>query len=308
MRKPVSDSNVLVAGVGRNCAATLVSTHDALRKATAGFAERSFLFIESDSEDDTVSALQRGESAGSWRAVSLGHLASTMPKRTERLAHCRNLVVDLVSKEYPAVDYVILADLDGVNSTVTSSAVEDAWSRSESWDVVTANQPGRYYDVWALRHPHWCPGDCWEDFRALRPLIGKKAAREFAVHSRQIELKADLPLIEVDSAFGGLAIYTREAFLTGRYTGLTASGEEVCEHVSYHAELRARGAQIFINPKLLNRVQTEHLAGVTARKTGDFLRTARAAIAKSLDEHLMVRLRQGKLLTDAKSREEPAEH
>jgi hypothetical protein len=58
----------------------------------------------------------------------------------------------------------------------------------------------------------------------------------------------------VDSAFGGLGIYRREAFLAGRYAGTDdlAGGIDVADHTPYHRQLRQKGYRIFINPALIN--------------------------------------------------------
>ena len=229
-----------------------------LTAACEGFAATECLIVESDSTDDTVANAVDAASRNGWRFETLGALRDRMPERTARLAHCRNHLRDLIESDYAHVDYVVLADLDGVNLGVERAAIESAWSRSEPWSVMTANQEDGYYDIWALRHPNWCPGDCWADYHAMRSLIGKEAARDFAVHSRQISLSPRLPPVECDSAFGGLAIYTRDAALAGRYVGLTTDGNEVCEHVSFHAGLRRKGHKIYINPKLVNRTQEEH--------------------------------------------------
>jgi hypothetical protein len=59
-------------------------------------------------------------------------------------------------------------------------------------------------------------------------------------------------MIEVDSAFGGLGIYKRDALLAGRYIGLDDAGNEACEHIYFHTNLRKAGYRIFINCALVN--------------------------------------------------------
>ena len=197
-------------------------------------------------------------------SLSLGHLSKTLPQRTVRIAHCRNLIVDAVSAD-AEVDYVLLADFDGVNSTVTRAGIESAWRSEIPWEAVTANQRGPYYDIWALRHPFWSPNDCWEAARELTPLFGVALARRMAVSSRQVRLREDAGLVEVDSAFGGLGLYCRTAFVAGRYRGLDETGAEICEHVPFHNDLRAKGHRLFINPALLNSAQAEHHSGAVGR-------------------------------------------
>jgi hypothetical protein len=64
--------------------------------------------------------------------------------------------------------------------------------------------------------------------------------------------------IEVDSAFGGLAVYRRGALNGVKYAGLDKSGDQICEHVSLHEQIKANGGYIFINPRLINTGETTH--------------------------------------------------
>lgn len=259
-RRPLEDSKALVCGVARNCGATLEESLGALRRATAGFRETRVLIVESDSTDATPQILARLSSLGELRAICLGNLRREIPSRTQRLAHCRNQLVEEVQSDHCRdVDFVLVADLDGVNGAVTQVGVESAWKSHQPWDVVTANQDGSYYDVWALRHPIWCPGDCWREYRQLRTLFGDEAAHQLAVGSRQMRLPPSAGFVEVESAFGGLGIYKRQAFIAGEYIGIDEQGEETCEHVSFHADLRQRDFRIFINAALINSSQREHL-------------------------------------------------
>jgi hypothetical protein len=227
-----------------------------------------YLVIESDSNDATPDLLARLQSElPGFRSISLGALAARHPLRADRIAVCRNRYLDELSQNplYANVDYVLVADLDGVNRHLKAQALESCWRTTTPWDVCTANQRDAYYDVWALRHPVWCPIDCWQQYRELRPLFGHEQALTLAVHSRMVRLEPTAEWIEVDSAFGGLAIYRREALLTSRYRGLDEKGREICEHVPLHADLRARGVRIFINPALINAHRTDRSASAGLR-------------------------------------------
>jgi hypothetical protein len=189
----------------------------------------------------------------SFDYISLGHLAKKMPRRTERLAFARNRILEELSNNptYATVDYLVMADLDGINRSITREKIEACWELIESWDVITAVQSDRYYDIWALRHPDWNPIDCFTQRSRLELVIGKEAANNLAVKAKQVVLPS-LGMIEVDSAFGGLGIYKRDALLAGRYIGLDDAGNEACEHISFHTDLRKAGYRIFINCALVN--------------------------------------------------------
>jgi hypothetical protein len=177
-----------------------------------------------------------------------------MPKRTARLAHARNRILEEVQRnpKYANIDFIAMADLDGINRDITSEKIERCWSLKDPWDIITANQPDRYYDIWTLRHPDWSPGDCLAQRSTLENIMDKDAANNLAVKAKQVSIDPSRGMIEVDSAFGGLGIYKKEAFLSGRYIGLDARGNEVSDHISFHKDLKNAGYRIYINCALVN--------------------------------------------------------
>jgi glycosyltransferase involved in cell wall biosynthesis len=262
--KPINAAAVVVVGCVRNGSKTVRRAVETLARATAGFASVQFLVIESDSTDSTLAELASlRQQSERFEFIALGTLAERIPARTERIAHCRNRYLEELrtNARYASVDYVIVADLDGVNNDLRREAVETCWSTTLPWDVVTANQSDAYYDIWALRHPDWCPVDCHDQYSRLRGIFGHPRALAIAIHSRMARLSPRAEWIEVDSAFGGLAIYRREALLAGNYSGVE-DGHSVCEHVPLHAQLRAKGWRIFINPALINAHRTDHSARI----------------------------------------------
>ncbi len=253
--------NLLVAGVVRNGGRFLARELARMRAATAGFSAVQVLLVESDSSDNTLQVLaQVGQTWPALRVISQGSLRAQLPQRTARIAHCRNIYLDELANNplYADVSHVLVADLDRVCADISSAALASCWPGVPGWDACFANQGDWYYDVWALRHPVWCPGDAWQEHARLLPLLGEPEATNLALFSRQVHIPADRPWIEVDSAFGGLAVYRRDALLGLRYVGLDGQGAEICEHVSLHAQMRARGARLYINPALINARRTKH--------------------------------------------------
>ena len=257
---PIERAELAVVGLVRNCAKYLLREIDSLTRATRAFSRIHFLVIESDSTDNTVEVLRTYKrEVSNFDFISLGALDTKHPIRTDRLAVCRNRYLDeLETPKYAAVNYVLIADLDGVNRDLKAEALRSCWTQGSSWDVVCANQLDRYYDIWALRHPVWCPVDCKQHAKALEPLFGRAQAVKLAVTSRKLQLPTTAAWVEVESAFGGLAIYRREALHGVRYRGLDESGVPICEHVPLHAALRERGGRIFINPALINTMHAPH--------------------------------------------------
>lgn len=252
MKSP-QESHVIILGAARNVAKTLERQVRIFDRAFAPFKMVSYVIVESDSTDETIAILSRlKHRKQNFHFISLGCIASELPLRTQRIAHARNAALDFcqATPVLAAADYGAVADWDGVNFRLTTKAVLSCWNHD--WEVVTANQPDGYYDVWALRHPAWCPGDCWEECRRLEKELGRKVARQIAVTSRRIEIPENQGVISVDSAFGGLAIYKSSVLFPSRYPVSNDNEHEMCEHVAFHGQLRERGARIIINPAFVN--------------------------------------------------------
>jgi len=256
-----SDVSLLVVGVVRNGARRMGADLDRLQAATAGFASVQWLIVESDSTDDTVARLQARRAARpGFDYLSLGALRATHPLRTDRIAHCRNAYLDALAQQprFAGVTHVLVADLDGVCGALRAESLAACFALPLDWAMCAANQGDYYYDIWALRHPQWCPGDAWAERQALVPLVGETEADQLALFARMLHIAPGRAPIEVDSAFGGLALYRRDALSAGRYAGLDAQGREVCEHVALHAALRAAGHRLYIVPALINARRTRH--------------------------------------------------
>ncbi len=255
------EQRILLVGVARNCELTLRRDVLRLSESLKACMALSWLVIESDSSDKTLDVLQAlASEVPSFRFISMGSLEESIPIRTARIAHCRNIYLDELEANplYSEIDYVVVADLDGVNDLVTGDGFATCWMRTD-WDVCTANQRGPYFDIWALRHHLWSPNDCWQQYRFLiAHKVPREAALRAATFTKMMTIEETEEWIEVDSAFGGLAIYRRHALDGVRYVGLDDSGEETCEHVSLNNQIRTNGLRIFINPRLINTVDNDH--------------------------------------------------
>jgi hypothetical protein len=254
--KTISAVNLLVVGLVRDCAHTIQAEVARLMGALKCFNSLSWLVIESDSVDGTPSLLAGlNNTIPNFRYVSLGALDNTIPERTTRIAHCRNhyLAELRTNPLYKAIDYIVVADLDGVNSLITSDAVRTCWLRDD-WDVCCANQAGPYYDIWALRHRDWSPNDCLKQYKFLLRFRSHHEAVMAAIWLRMITIPQSSDWIEVESAFGGFAIYRKDILLNGTvlYEG------DGCEHVTLHSKIREHGGRIFINPRLVNGGENSH--------------------------------------------------
>lgn len=251
----IASTHFLIAGVVRNGGPKLYNRIKSLVDCFKNCGKISVLVVESDSSDDTVAVLKRLSTENSFfRYTSLGSLSCRFPLRTQRLAFCRNYYLNALNnlELYEDVDFLVVADLDGVNDLLRSSSLSSCWS-STAWDACFANQLGPYYDIWALRHPLWSPNDCLRQVDFMKTIGSDEFSAIFgSVLSRMRVLPPNSPWIPVESAFGGLAIYKKSAIGNALYVGLDPHGNEVCEHVQFHQDFISRGKHLYIVPSLIN--------------------------------------------------------
>jgi hypothetical protein len=136
-----------------------------------------------------------------------------------------------------------------------------------AWAGLFANAREAYYDIWALREPSWCPGDCWAEFRRRPFYMSAARAADRFVHHRQVRIPPIEAPVPVLSAFGGFALYRLAATAGCRYHGLSPCGTyEVCEHVAFNLAVSRAGGLLYILPGLLNDAPPEHLKpGISGR-------------------------------------------
>ena len=270
---------MVFCGLARNCAHTLPHLLSVVAEIGQAAGDWAYVFLESDSYDDTMAILESFHEAHPDGIVrSYGRLREQLPERTSRLARLRNEYLDLcaASGYLERFRNLVVLDLDAVNEDLRAEPLlERLIDPDPSWAALFANQSERYYDIWALRQADWSPDDCWERVRS-RPsgMTEAEAVRRF-VEARQIRIPSDADRIEVDSAFGGLGIYRTQWLRDTRYSGTRADGASICEHVPFHAKIRARGGRLFIDPGLVNGT------GVQPHKAGFLLRAAAWLRARS---------------------------
>lgn len=260
--KSIDKSNILVCGTARNVSSKLGPFLRVMDKCLNGFESIEYLICESFSTDDTKKVLSEISSKrANFNFFTDSDISENENRRTVRIASARNQLLNYVNTHGEKYDFIMMADLDGVNRDLRRQAIESCWAMND-WDMVSASQPLRYYDIWALRAKGWVEGDWWDEFQRLSATISKKRAYRITLTSKMRSIRRSSDPILVQSAFGGLAIYTREAFIAGSYQGLDSSGGEICEHVLFHNDLITKGYKLYINPRLVNLHEISQLGNI----------------------------------------------
>lgn len=256
------ENHVLIVGIVKDVASTIAKDMERLNAAFSRFQRISWFLVESNSGDRTRETLSRIKQKNpEFDFVTIDSVAQNDKFRTVALAEARNryLAEVIQNPKFKSLDFVVVSDFNNLNNRLTKLAVDSCFTGEVEWDVCCANQEGPYYDIWALRHPLWSPNDCWEAHAFFREhTLFPETALVKAVNSRMIKIKRTSNWIEVDSAFGGIAIYRRGIFVQGEYVGVNANLHPICEHVPFHISIRSHGAKIFINPEFVNLRKTDH--------------------------------------------------
>jgi hypothetical protein len=263
---------VAIVGTISNGGYKLHSDLQNLINALEGFEIVQIFLVESDSVDSTISVLENLRNEMTYfDFVSLGRLKLTIPDRIHRIRYCRNIYVERVRSilNKDELDFVVVADLDGMNSRISAKALKSCFIRSD-WGVVLASQTGGYYDLLALRHPTWCPQDVLVELQNLKASIDKTPlplfavirrlkrrleydrARKTAIYSKMVRFKKSHQWIEVNSGFGGLGIYKANIFAKYNYSLCEGDLDYESEHVALSMRIIESGEKIFINPRLIN--------------------------------------------------------
>ena len=103
------------------------------------------IISESDSTDNTLVKLHQWSRA---QVYTYGNLLKFIRDRTERIAFCRNKLLEK-ARELKA-DYMLILDID-IFATNVSSFLTNFDYDTDDWSVMTANLIEPYYDIWALR-------------------------------------------------------------------------------------------------------------------------------------------------------------
>ena len=260
MRKNYTKCNFLIVGLARNCSKVISKEVKTIDTAFKEAASVKWLIIESDSDDNTVSILKSLSKNYNLNYITLGKLREQYPKRTERIAMCRNRYLQEINNNslYNNIDYVVVADLDGVNKGLTAEAIKKCWKVDVDWDACFANQSAPYYDIWALRHDFWNPSDPFKQEDFYKQLnVNEFSSRYNSVTSKMIKIPSSAKPIKVKSAFGGLGLYKKNLLSGCKYIGIDQNLSEVCEHVNLHTDY-LYNANLYIIPSLINSGWNQH--------------------------------------------------
>jgi hypothetical protein len=266
--KTLSASTIIICGIVRDCGKNLEKNIRTVAALCAMAKDYRVVIFENDSKDNSKQILRRWADRNGKVYVSLNDFGTvTIPPKTDavipafstarigKMANYRNFYLDYIEQNNIEGDYVVIVDFD--IRKIELKGIINSFSLNYEWDAITANgisyAPSaffrrRFYDTYAFV-------ECGQEN------IPQTEENIKAAQYRWAFLKAGMPPIRVASAFGGLAIYRREAIEGCRYGVLLNNDEKVesrAEHYFFHRQMAERGFdKIFVNPSMTVRYQTQ---------------------------------------------------
>jgi len=235
-----------IVGICRSAMPHLRNTLALVDELAGLWRDCSLYVYENDSVDETAAVLD-DFAIRQWVTVEHDTLGGEdargfQPERTVRLAKCRTRCQDWVRRHAADASYVMVLDTDphggfSVDGVLNSlgwfcEMLGESFHRRTpgamaSHSLLVRLENGGYgiaaYDAWAARLNHFEDRRDHNWFHMFMPPVGSHP-------------------IPMNSAYGGLCLYRREAYLAGVYEG----GD--CEHVLHHKSMQKAGYQLFLNP------------------------------------------------------------
>ena len=259
---------MLLVGTVSNVSKTLQLELKRFERELSKIGTIGYFLVESDSTDSTPVILKTLDSKyTNFEFRSLGQLRTQIPDRVERIRYCRNIYVEYIRKNLniECWDFIVVADLDGMNPQLTTSRFANSISRMKNWDALFANQKHGYYDVFALRSWDWVESDLLKSLREEEAISSNRSGelglvtylrnqkrRQDILYSTMRRIPQDSQIIQVESAFGGLGIYKPELFVKCDYSLRVGELPDGSEHVTFHKKCADSGYLLGINPKMIN--------------------------------------------------------
>lgn len=242
-RERARSLRVAFVAICRDAMPFLPFTLQMVREAGECFCDWKAFIFENDSTDGTKDFLSQWADGSRTVAEMVDngrpHLSFTKEQsRTVALAEYRNQCRRWVDAHARNFDYVVVFDTDpwggfsvgGVMNTIARMQSDEYYYASAmasyswcEWGPPVWSRPTLcHYDGWACRWTWWKERQDMLWFHLWHPPVGS-------------------PPVKMNSAFGQLAVYRREGFLRGVYSG------EDCEHVPLH---RTMGGDLYLNPSM----------------------------------------------------------
>lgn len=243
-------ANVVVVGLARQIAEIVPLTKSRLEEFAEKFYGFSVVVVENDSTDGTADLFD------DWNpgfdvfvessTLERPHLAAARSaERTMALAEYRNRCVQIVTENHLDADYVIVMDYDSWGGYLLEgllTSLHHLEQREGCFGMASVSLAQIEHVKDNDGKPMWINYDAW----AHRPMWSWRQRSEMWYHMLVPPFGA--APIPVNSAFGGMAVYKTDDYISGIYGGrLFGIGD--CEHVVFHRSITMKSQRwMALNP------------------------------------------------------------
>ena len=246
-------ASLIICGITRNDGETLPLTIRRIEKTGSLFGDYRVVVFENDSTDQTPTLLRQWEAQNARVTIlseSLRNLPVLSAGRFQILAHCRNRYLNFVndSRDLDGFEYIMVVDMD-LRGGWSLDGLASSFAET-GWDAMAANAIG-YHN---LRRTYY-------DKLALKPQSLLRNNLFLRLFGEGWQFRRNGPLVPVQSAFGGLCLYRRDALLSRRYSG-SSEGRETCEHHALNADGTWR---FYLNPGQITVTGSQEAKGYTEK-------------------------------------------
>lgn len=220
-----NNEKVIICGVGKNIAPFLSNMIGKIEALGKNFKDYTVIIYENNSTDQTVQFLKQWAKANQKVMIisenlspeqlynrTRGHaLTNKAPCRMELIAYARNIVLEkAMSKDFGDFNFVIMTDLDFAKGWNVQEVLSSFTTLIE-WDCIAAHSiynDSYYYDRFAYR-------DC--QYPLGPELLGEGFWTTPCRYPIYLNYRSGFK--KVYSAFGGIALYRKEALKNCSYSG-----------------------------------------------------------------------------------------
>ena len=249
----IKNKSIVICSIIKDEEKNLKKYFSTIRSITKYFKKHFVILIESDSKDNTLKIAKKLISK--YNGVVIETNTDHLKFRTEKISFCRNKYLNYIqkNKNLHNFDFLIVADVDQVNSNINFKKIENSISSApKDWIGIFANQKFIYYDVWPLRINNYIENDCYQDFIKLSETNSTSKAYYLAVFKKFFLIKKFKDrFIKVKSAFGGFGIYRLKEILNIEYD---SNSGIFSEHVLFNKKIskKEKNKSLDNDKKLIN--------------------------------------------------------
>lgn len=239
------ETKIIFTGLVHNLEHIVALTVHRLQHIGQFFNDYAIVIYENNSTDKTKDILAKLDENPRIHIISedLQFVKSAVlygsqnNRRFQLMAQYRNKCLQYIREMSDEYDVVGVVDMD-LEGGISLEGVADSISY-DTWDMIACNGRNRYnglyYDMLAFKS---IQGNRIKNFSGLESGL--------CIDRYKLRFEKGDSLVKVKSAFGGMAIYKTQVYLSSIYSG------KDCEHVTYHEEMIKKGySELFINPNFI---------------------------------------------------------